>query len=572
MKITNEVMEGYLNCKTKGRLKLAGESGTLSDYEAMTSQARRASLEATLARLAAHLGEGDSCRGVQVTPETLKPGVPILVDAILEDENLSIRFDALKRADGPSKLGGHHYLPVLHAHDDKVGREQKSLLAVLGLVLARVQGLRPAMGLVARGSEGRLGKVRLDAKLYRQAGQVLDELNRLQAGGEPPRLTLNRHCQVCEFRQRCRNQAEQADDLSLLRGMSEQEIGRQNSKGIFTVRQLSYTFRVRRKNKRAKSQYFPRSFALQALAIRENKIHVHGSYAVPSSPTSIYLDIEGLPDRNSYYLIGLVVVDKAEESRHSFWADGEDDQIAIFLRLLEKLGQYPEYRLFHFGDYETRALRRIRSRLPREQQEQVDEVLGRAVNVLSIIHPHVYFPAHSCSLKDIGRSIGCVWSEPDASGLQSVFWRTGWEKSREESLQERLVRYNAEDCLALKAIVDLLARIAPGGTAGCLRVRQLLRWSIQRTCRRPPFADIGSGKRTPVSRALMTSTSVPTSITSGTRSSPGSTRGSRRSRIARRPAPLSGSTRWSNCRASDAQPATARRSSRSVASPSRSST
>ena len=172
MKISNEVMEGFLNCKTKGQLKLAGESGTLSDYEAMTSQARRSSLEATLARLAARLGEGDACRGVQVTPETLKRGAPILVDATLEDENLSIRFDALKRADGPSKLGGHHYLPVLHAHGDKVGREQKLLLAVLGFVLARVQGLRPATGLVARGSERGLGKVRLDAKLYRQAGQV----------------------------------------------------------------------------------------------------------------------------------------------------------------------------------------------------------------------------------------------------------------------------------------------------------------------------------------------------------------------------------------------------------------
>ena len=36
MKITNEILEGYLNCKTKGHLKLAGESGTKSDYEAMT--------------------------------------------------------------------------------------------------------------------------------------------------------------------------------------------------------------------------------------------------------------------------------------------------------------------------------------------------------------------------------------------------------------------------------------------------------------------------------------------------------------------------------------------------------
>ena len=90
------------------------------------------------------------------------------------------------------------------------------------------------------------------------------------------------------------------------------------------------------------------------------------------------------------------------------------------------------------------------------------------MNVLSIIHPHAYFPTHSCSLKDIGRFIGCVWSEPDASGPQSVVWRKGWERTLEESLKEKLVRYNAEDCLALKAVVELLARIAPGGMPGTL--------------------------------------------------------------------------------------------------------
>jgi predicted RecB family nuclease len=468
MKITNEILEAFLNCKTKGHLRIIGETGTKSDYEAMTEAASRASRELSLAGLVARYGEGDAYRGSAIAAAMLKQGAPLLADVILEDDGVSIRLDALKRADGASKLGEHHYLPVLHNHGDKVGRQQKLLLAVLGLVLERVQGLRPATGLVAHGREGRLGKVRLDAKLYSHAEQVLDELKRLQQGGGPPRLTLNKHCQVCEFRQRCCTQAEKEDNLSLLRGMSDQEISRQNSKGIFTVRQLSYTFRVRRRNKRAKRQAFPRSFALQALAIRENKIHVHGSYAVPSSPTSIYLDIEGLPDQDFYYLIGLIVVENGVESHHSFWADGEEGQLAIFCGLLEKLSQLREYRLFHFGNYETKALRRIRNRLPGKQQEQVDKILGRAVNVLSIIHPHVYFPTYSCGLKDIGCSIGCVWSEPDASGSQSVIWRTGWERSREESLKERLVRYNAEDCLALKALVDLLTRIAPEGSAATL--------------------------------------------------------------------------------------------------------
>jgi predicted RecB family nuclease len=464
--ITRDIIDSYLNCKYKGHLKLTGASGTISDYEGITTAARASSREQALTRLVARFGEGNARRGTAVTAALLEQGIPILLDAGLEDQGLSLRFDALTRADGISELGNHHYVPVLHNDADKVGRVQKLQLAVLGLALARVQGMRPADGLVVHGPEVRLATVRLDRKLYRRAEQVLEELGRLQTTGEPPRLTLNGHCQACEFRQQCHDQAAKDDDLSLLRGMSEQEIRRQNSKGIFTVRQLSYTFRMRRKNKWAKSQAFPRSFALQALAIRENKVHVHGNYAVPSSPTSVYLDIEGYPDRGSYYLIGLVVVENGVESCHSFWADCEEEHPAIFARLLEKLGQYPEYRLYHFGNYEPKALRRIKARLPEDQQESVEAVLARAVNVLSIINAHVYFPTYSCGLKDIGRSIGCDWSERDASGLQSVVWRTTWERSRDEAQKSKLIRYNIEDCLALKAVVEFLTRIAPGGTAG----------------------------------------------------------------------------------------------------------
>jgi hypothetical protein len=66
------------------------------------------------------------------------------------------------------------------------------------------------------------------------------------------------------------------------------------SKGIFSVKQLSYTFRPRRPAKRQKQQ-FHHNFALQALALRENKVHVHGDpiFALPA--TQVYLDIEGLP-------------------------------------------------------------------------------------------------------------------------------------------------------------------------------------------------------------------------------------------------------------------------------------
>jgi len=195
-KITREIIESYLNCKYKGHLKLAGESGTPSDYERMTMAATASSREQAVAQLVARFGEEDACRRKTVTAAILKQGITLLANAELEDESLSLRFDALKRTDGPSKVGDHHYIPVLHHHGDKVSRQQKVLLALQGLVLARVQGLRPAVGLIARGPQGRVGTVHLDAKLYRHAEQTLGELMRLQAGGEAPKLALNDHCQT----------------------------------------------------------------------------------------------------------------------------------------------------------------------------------------------------------------------------------------------------------------------------------------------------------------------------------------------------------------------------------------
>ena len=60
MRITNEVLEAYLNCKTKGHLKLVGQTGTKSEYEAMTEAASIIDVEerCTRTRDRALIGKG----------------------------------------------------------------------------------------------------------------------------------------------------------------------------------------------------------------------------------------------------------------------------------------------------------------------------------------------------------------------------------------------------------------------------------------------------------------------------------------------------------------------------------
>jgi predicted RecB family nuclease len=446
-----------LNCKTKGRLRLAGESGTKSDYEAMTTAASQTSRETALAKLVVRFGDGDACRGMRVTSAMLKQGAPLLVDAELEDDVMSIRFDALKQADGASMLGDHHYLPVLHNPGDKVGRPRKLLLAVLGLGLASVQGLRPTVGLMAPGREARLRKVRLDAKLYRDAEKVLDEARQLQAGGEPPRLTLNKHCQVCEFRQRCRNQAEQADDISLLGSVSEKELKRYNRKGIFTLTQLSCTFRPRKRAKRVKRSGYTRYPALQALAIREKKVHVYGTPDIPRKPMQVFLDAEGSEDAGFAYLLGVLVVEGESQKMRSFWADDPDQEAEAFDGFLDLLDGREDFVLFYYGSYERRLLQRMRKVVKRVKL--VDRLLANAVNVLATIYSNVYFPTFSNGLKDVARYLGCTWTDESSSGLQSLVWRAHWEQARDQCWKDKLLTYNAEDCAALRKVAEFVQAV-----------------------------------------------------------------------------------------------------------------
>src|SRR4030042_6480019 len=106
-------------------------------------------------------------------------------------------------------------------------------------------------------------------------------------------------------------------------------------------------------------------------------------------------------------LIGALVVSDGQETFHTFWADQESDEPAIFTQFAETICQLDNFRILHYGDYESVALRRIKARLPECHHSKIDMVLERATNVMSVVYPHIYFPTYSNGLKDIGHFLGC---------------------------------------------------------------------------------------------------------------------------------------------------------------------
>ncbi|MDQ4140844.1 MAG: hypothetical protein M3142_09995, partial [Bacteroidota bacterium] len=96
------------------------------------------------------------------------------------------------------------------------------------------------------------------------------------------------HCQVCQFQTVCRKELEEKGDISLLSGLSPKEIAKKNSRGIYSIIQLSYLFSPQKK------LYSKRKFSpeLKALAIREQKTYVINAPIFNEKTTEIFFDIE----------------------------------------------------------------------------------------------------------------------------------------------------------------------------------------------------------------------------------------------------------------------------------------
>ena len=114
-------------------------------------------------------------------------------------------------------------------------------MAVSGIVLSRHQRLQPKTATVVFGAECRARTLHLTHH-YKAAQQIMDGLMSVVDGSEAPRLILNDHCALCEFRTECRQQAIKSDDLSLLGHMTAKKIAHYAQTGTLTVTQLSYTY------------------------------------------------------------------------------------------------------------------------------------------------------------------------------------------------------------------------------------------------------------------------------------------------------------------------------------------
>src|SRR6266478_1413212 len=494
MTISADVFEAFLKCSTKCWLRAAGEPTSGNAYaewvrsqnESYRDDAAKLAIADVPAnecdvgpvagnlktaewrlgvgvelcmpfvgRVSAHAGSGGilppivpcSPAKLEASPSAGKmPALPSLTTCL----------HAVERVSSAGRGKPAQFLPIRFIFTNKLTKDDRLLLAFDALALSETLGREIAVGQIIHGEDHAKLKVKTSA-LAGEVRQRLEKIAALLSNPTPPDLVLNRHCAECEFQTRCRQKAIEKDDLSLLAGISEKERKKLHSKGIFTVTQLSYAFRPRRRPKRLRDKREKYHHSLKALAIREKKIHIVGSPELKIEGTPVYLDVEGLPDRDFYYLIGVRIGNGESAIQHSLWADSVGDEGKIWRDFLTILETIENPVLIHYGSYETTFIKHMHERYGEPQgNSSAAKALQSRLNLLSVIFTQFYFPAFSNGLKDVASSIGYRWADAVSSGLESIAWRCRWEESFDETAKRHLLIYNAQDCEALSRVAETL--------------------------------------------------------------------------------------------------------------------
>ncbi len=461
--ITAQLFDAYLKCPTKCFRKSRGQLGGANTYAERLRAREQAYIDGYIKHATRDEAAHQYVFGPSITPRLRTIKWRFAFGLTARPQNLESIIQVVERVPTANQGQNDGMIPIRFSPVNKLTKEKRLLVAFDSLVLSEMIGRKVRFGKIVHGDNYAVLKLKTDM-LNSQVRKSIAEIGPLLSENSSPELALNEHCNECEFQVICKQEAFEHDDLSLIPSISGKERKKFNTKGIFTITHLSYTFRPRRKSKQFSGKREKYHHSLKALAIRQRKIHVVGSDELRIEGTPVYFDVEGMPDRDFYYLIGLRFRNGHEIIQHSLWAETQAEEKSIWNKFIEILSKIDDPIIIHYGSFETTFLKNMCNRYGAPSPESnATKAINNPLNLLSFIYARIYFPTYSNGLKEIARYLGFSWTDADAAGIQAIIWRGDWEQSQEDMLKQKLIGYNAEDCEALDYVMEFVSKLsAPG--------------------------------------------------------------------------------------------------------------
>jgi len=500
-------LSAYLNCRHLTELELSVAHGASSrpkpwdpSLEALWERGMRHERD-----FVAHLaGQGlgvvvipgidIDAAAIAATASAMANGADVIVQAALQLGEWVGRADVLRKVERQSALGTWSYEP----YDTKLSRDTKAAtilqLSLYAHMLGEVQKVVPEyLHVVVPWSDfvPQSYRVAEYAAYYRHVRAGLAAA----VAQNPPAETYpnpTAHCDICDWRNRCNAKRREDDHLSLVANISALQIVELKEHGISTLAGLASVhlpleWRPERGSRqgieRAREQARLQLATREAGELRYEVLSIELGFGLAALPepcgADIYLDFEGdsfAGEGGQEYLLGYAytAADGATVYQ-ALWGLTREDEKKAFEDFIDfviaRWAANPSLHVYHFGGYESGALKRLMGRYA-TREEELDQILrGRVlVDLLSVTRHAVRAGVESYSIKRLEPLYGFVrdTSLPDAN-LALTRLQTGLELGDLDDISaqelEVVASYNRDDCLSTRSLHHWLEQLRGAAVA-----------------------------------------------------------------------------------------------------------
>lgn len=279
------------------------------------------------------------------------------------------------------------------------------------------------------------------------------------------------HCTQCVFAPICDERRKQADHLSLVAWIRQDQINKLRQARITTLTQLAQSNIVHVKGigndslARLKDQarlqlearkLEPSDAPIKYRRPKDDESPGRGFALLPApDPADMFFDFEGYPFHEAgglEYLWGWTFVDTDGKMRFDYlWASDPNEEKLAFSRFLdlvhERLAIAPNMHIYHYANYEIAALQRLALAHPHEQW-RLDVLLraGVFVDLFAVVRQAMLIGTSSYSIKKLEPLYGVSREGAGlADGGASIEVFERWLMERDDKTKELIISYNRDD-------------------------------------------------------------------------------------------------------------------------------
>lgn len=376
----------------------------------------------------------------------MREGRETIYHGVLVDGHWVGHPDILEKVEGRSRFGNWYYVAADIKRTRGLREDHQFQGCFYAELLEKIQGTKPQQGYI----------IDPDAKVhsYSIAGfeatyhLALVDIEAIVAGKKPAHF-LTSGCKQSPWFHACTQNAEAADNITLLNRIWGEEVLRLERAGVTTIAQLARTS-VSSLERLVPDIHPTRLMQLrdQAVALAEHRHIVRSSPELPEpARCELFFDIESNPLRDFDYLFGVLVVEDGKEQYHAFMADYPTEEEKNWHAFTDLLQRFIDAPMYHFGWFEVEVVRRFIAKYgcPPLVQDAFERNL---VDLFPIVRQSITFPLSFYSLKDIASYLGFHWRAEDAGGANSVLWVEEWIRHKNPAVKEKILAYNEDDCRA----------------------------------------------------------------------------------------------------------------------------